>query len=66
VNTAEKEGRIREMGKPWADLLPDLQFHRKMQPEEEKSPHADGIERARNDYYDSVLDEILKCAEKLM
>ena len=64
VTTNQKEERIREIGKPWANLLPGLQLHRRMKPDEEKSPHADGIQRARDDYYDSVLDVILKCAAK--
>jgi hypothetical protein len=64
VTTIQKEERIREIGKPWADLLPGLQLHRRMKPEEEKSPHADGIRRARSDYYDAALDVILKCAAK--
>ena len=61
----EKEQRIREIGRPWTDLMEGFRYHRRLTAEEKKSPHSDAIARSRQDYYAKGVQVILGQAIRL-
>jgi len=59
---AQKENRIRQIGRPWSDLLTVFQRHRSLTPEEKKNQHAEAIARSREAYYGQYVQSVLECA----